>query len=209
MKKGDVFVTIGPIRQPGQGLREKSIAITSSGLVSDMPILASDPMRFSRRKFCLATLLAGCAAPLGRLSGAAAADDEALESGLQAWMETLYPSDEISPGAGRLNVHLEILNKARRDKNYIALLKFGIRWADAGARPLGKESFAALDSGAREKIVAKAEANGLSGLPGYFFQQTRLDGAEFYYSKKESWAGLAIDRPPQPIGYPFHSMAPQ
>ena len=44
---------------------------------------------------------------------------------------------------------------------------------------------------------------------GYFFQQTRLDGAEFYYSRQESWAGLAIDRPPQPIGYPFYSMDPK
>jgi len=166
-------------------------------------------MTYSRRKFCLATLLAGCTAPLGRLSGAGAGDGQALESGLQAWMETLYPSDEISPGAGRLNVHLDILNKARPDKNYIGLLKFGVRWADAGAKQLGKESFAALDSEAREQIMAKAEANGLSGLPGYFFQQTRRDGAVFYYSKKESWAGLAINRPPQPIGYPFHSMPPE
>ena len=85
----------------------------------------------------------------------------------------------------------------------------GIRWADIEAKRLGKESFAALDSHSRESIVAMAEANGLRGLQGYFFQQTRMDGAEFYYSRKESWAGLAIMRPPQPIGYPFHAMPPQ
>jgi hypothetical protein len=166
-------------------------------------------MSYSRRKFCLATLLAGASAPLGRLSAQAAVDDQALETGLQAWMETLYPSDAISPGAGRLDVHLDILKKAKSNPDYIGLLKFGVRWADAGAKQAGKETFAALDPGSREIIVAKAETNGLKGLPGYFFQQTRLDGAEFYYSKQESWAGLGIGRPPQPIGYPFHSMPPK
>lgn len=166
-------------------------------------------MSYSRRKFCLATLLAGCAAQVGRLPGAGAAGEDALESGLQAWMETLYPSDEISPGAGRLDVHLDILKKAKPDPDYTGLLKFGIRWANIEAKKLGKTSFAALDSDSRESIVAMAEANRLEGLQGYFFQQTRMDGAEFYYSRKESWAGLAIMRPPQPIGYPFHAMPPQ
>jgi hypothetical protein len=166
-------------------------------------------MRYSRRKFCLATLLTGCSVPLGRASAAGAVDEEGFKSGLQAWMETLYPSDDISPGAGRLDVHLDIIGKAQDNPDYIGLLRFGVRWADAGAQQLGRENFAALDADKRETIVARAEANALAGLPGYFFQQTRLDGAEFYYSKQQSWAGLGIHRPPQPIGYPFHSKPPE
>lgn len=202
-----------PLRQRRQLCRhpapEKPFAITRPGLVSDILLRVSKPMGYSRRRFCLATLLAGCALPVRRLSGAGPAGEIAFKSGLQAWMETLYPSDAVSPGAGRLDVHEALIEKVLPIPDYIGLLKFGVRWADVAAKQLGKETFAALDAGSREIVVAEAEANGLDGLPGLFFHHTRLDGAEIYYSRKESWAGLAISRPPQPIGYPFHTLAPE
>jgi len=166
-------------------------------------------MRYSRRQFCLATLLAGCAVPVRRLTAAGPAGEEAFKSGLQAWVETLFPTDAISLGAGRLNVHEAIIARAKTNPDHIRLLMFGVGWADHEAKRLGKETFVALDADSRAIVVAKAEANGLDGLHGYFFQQTRIDAAEFYYSKKESWPGLGIMRAPQPIGYPFHAMAPK
>ena len=185
------------------------IAIARPKLVSDPLLRDSKRMGYSRRQFCLATLLAGCALPVRRLGGAGPAGETAFKGGLQAWLETLYPSDASSPGAGRLGVQDALIAKALPTPDYFGLLKFGVRWADVTAQRMGKQSFAALEAGSREIVVARAEAAGLDQLPGLFFHHTRMDGAEIYYARKESWAGLGISRPPQPIGYPFHARAPQ
>jgi hypothetical protein len=165
-------------------------------------------MPVSRRRFILVTALSACWAMAGRLFGAIPRDVADFELGLLAWVETLLPSDAVSPGAGRLNVHLEIIAKAEANARYVALLRAGIVWADAEARKRGKARFVELDTDAMEAVVSGAESMGLKTVPGLFFHHTLKDGSDFYYGHKESWASVGFPHPPQPIGFLAYTEAP-
>ncbi len=167
-------------------------------------------MLFSRRRFVWAGLVVGLSTLAGRLRGQTnVVSAQVLESGLQAWVEALLPSDEMSPGAGRLDVHLEVLAKAAELRPYRQLLELGLRWADGEARQSGALNFAALDARSATAIVARAEAMGLNAMPGLFFYHTLRDAKAFYYLHEESWAGVGFPRAPQPFGYMDYAEAPK
>jgi len=129
-----------------------------------------------------------------------------FERSLQAWAETLFPGDDDAPGAGELELHRSLIDLATATPNYPALLRAGAAWIDAEAG--AKQAFADLDVDDREAIVARAEMAGRGTPPRQFFNYTRRDLAELYYARRESWAGLGLPHPPQPIGFPDYAQPP-
>lgn len=165
-------------------------------------------MQFSRRRFVLGSVLLGCSTLVGRLRGQVVSLSN-LERGLQAWVEVLLPSDEYSPGAGQLNVHLDIIESAKPKRRYQQLLKLGIQWADAEASKLGALSFADLATEQAETLVSQAELMGLQRMPGLFFHHTLNDAKKAYYVREESWSGVGFPHAPQPLGFMDYTEAPK
>ncbi|MEN8724853.1 MAG: gluconate 2-dehydrogenase subunit 3 family protein [Lentimonas sp.] len=143
-----------------------------------------------------------------RLSGQAVSLPD-LELGLQAWVETLLPTDQHSPGAGSLGVHLDILEIAKSKLQYQQLLKVGMLWADTEARKWGALNFADLPVEQAELLVGKTESMGLQAMPGLFFYHTLKDAKAAYYTRKESWSGVGFPHAPQPLGYIDYAEAPK
>ncbi len=165
-------------------------------------------MPISRRKF-VATLPAGLSVAAG---GDLIAQDETespTTATLRHWVDTLFPEDERSPGAGALGVHLQILEKADAIPEYGRLLVSGTGWANGMAAAKGISRFSDLTELQRIEIVAEAESQGPKTGPGYFFVHTLQDATAFYYAHRESWGGLGFSNPPQPLGYLDFEKAPE
>lgn len=160
-------------------------------------------MKLSRRRFVASTGI-----PAFFPEGISAAESK-LQRDLRAWLDTLYPADEVSPAATELNVHLAIEEKAESVHNYSELLRRGTAWADEEAAALGKTGFAELDEAGREKIVSTAEAMEATSVPGMFLLHTLRDGALFYYGHEAGWAVVGYPHPPQPVGFPDYSEPPE
>ncbi len=156
----------------------------------------------------IGSLVLGCSTLVGRLCGQTVSLPR-LELALQAWVETLLPSDEGSLGAGRLNVHLDVIELASENKQYQQLLEIGIRWADTEARKLGVEGFAELSPEQAEGLVSLAESMGLQSMPGLFFYHTLKDAKRVYFARKGSWGGVGFPHAPQPLGYMDYTEAPK
>ena len=161
----------------------------------------------SRRKFvvtapaCLSVAVGG---------GEILAQDEnesLISSTLRHWVDTLFPEDEHSPGAGSLGVHLQILAKADTIPEYGRLIVSGVGWANGMAEARGVSRFAALTDLQRIEVVAEADLQGPKTGPGYFFVHTLQDATALYYGHRESWGGLGFTTTPQPLGYPDYEKA--
>lgn len=161
----------------------------------------------SRRRFAVSV---SAAIALGTNHAALVGEEKegSTESTLRHWVETLFPADLNSPGAGEIGVHLEILKKADGIPEYARLILSGTGWADAMAVAKGGIDFARLDDTAKIEIVSEAESLGPESGPGYFFVHTLQDTTTFYYSHRESWSGLGFSHSPQPIGFPDFADAP-
>ena len=140
-------------------------------------------------------------ASVGRLFGNTAGKAEIDVETLERWVETLLPSDELSPGAGELGVHLELVTMARKDPRALRLLVLGLAWVADEAKAVGSVPFAQLSLKDSGQIVAKSAGIERGEMPRVFFQYTLRVSKELYYSKPEAWAGLDLQRPPQPMGY--------
>ncbi|NNE91285.1 MAG: hypothetical protein HKN23_06530 [Verrucomicrobiales bacterium] len=168
-------------------------------------------MNFSRRHFVkqASCAAAGSSAGLVAIGQTEREDATPLQIGLRAWMNTLLPPDDFSPGAGDLGVHFEIEQHAKSIHNYELLLQRGMKWADDQVKAMGKADFAALDDEDRVKIIEVAEADEAeNSVPRQFFFHTLRDGVNFYYGHSESWPGIGFPHPPQPIGFPDYARAP-
>jgi hypothetical protein len=167
-------------------------------------------MSFSRRRFIVGSAILSAWTLVGRVRGATLPNDPlGLEQMLEAWVETLLPSDEMGQGAGRLGVHLQIIEKAASKKQYLQLLELGVRWTDQEASKLGASRFTELSSDQAEAVVAGAESLGLQSMPGLFFYHTLRDAKSFYYGRKASWAGVGFPHAPQPLGFMDYAEAPK
>lgn len=170
-------------------------------------------MPLRRRTFLLLFSSAGLFASSRRLLAALIPSGEsAIDTGdwhcLEAWVDTLLPADEISPGAGELGVPARIADKASGNPGYLKLVKSGCRWLDQQARDRGARDFAALDEDEREVIVRLAEQSAPRSLPRKFFEKTRDDTFQFYYARPESWVMLEYPGPPQPLGFMDYAQPP-
>ena len=127
---------------------------------------------------------------------------------LGAWLDTLIPADE-TPSATQLGVDKMLLAAASADGDYLSLLNFGRIWLDLQARQHGASGFAALDADAREAVAARAAGARPGSAQRRFFEVTRQDAFTYYYQQPGSWPGLGYSGPPQPLGYPDYTRAPE
>lgn len=168
-------------------------------------------MKTSRRQLLLAGV-SGLLAPwLGKahaLTLSTAASNNPLAS-LPYYLESLLPAEGALPGGLEVGVPGALLEKAYTIPAYERLLQNGGRWLEREARQSYRATFSALSEGQREKIVEKAERSPPGSLPRVFFQRTRVDAFEIYYSHPQVWAALGFDGPPQPLGYPDFANPPE
>ena len=119
------------------------------------------------------------------------------EEALRIFVDALLPADELTPAASMLEVHTQILKDAEQDAMLQQLIEGGCQWLE---QSFG--SLATLDSGQLERLLlAMSEAEWDSGPKNFFFQ-IRDRAVTYYYADPRAWSGSAINRPPQPMGYP-------
>lgn len=120
-----------------------------------------------------------------------------IDETLRIFVDALLPSDDLTPAASILEVHTQILKDAEQDSALRQLIEGGCQWLQ---QSIG--SLAELDSKQLERLLqAMSEADWDSG-PKNFFYQIRDLAVMYYYADPRAWEGSAINRPPQPIGYP-------
>lgn len=149
----------------------------------------------SRRSFLilLASLAAATTACTEDISSAAFPTDT-----LTAYVDVLVPADEFGPSASEVGVHQTLIRQAESDPAFRQLLILGFRW-------IGNQTgsgFLALSAEAKEQLLLRMSGMPLETLPRALFDFLRYQCFAAYYANPRAWAGLAIDRPPQPIGYP-------
>ena len=149
---------------------------------------------WSRRRW-LACILSLTAWPL--LARAAPRIRPSQAKTLRVFVDALLPADEFTPAASALGVHTLILNDADRDPALRLLIQEGCRWLEQSVGTL-----AALNPDQMLRLLnAMNDADWDSG-PRNFFYHIRDRAVMHYYADPRAWVGLAIQRPPQPLGYP-------
>jgi hypothetical protein len=126
---------------------------------------------------------------------------------LEAFLDALIPSD-ITPGAVELGVPERIRLLAYRDYQYRRLLRNGCAWLNDKATKQNFETFYALDTAGREKVMQEAAESGPESMPRLFFERIRSDAFSHYYAQPVSWGTLGYKGPPQPDGFPDYADAP-
>lgn len=101
-----------------------------------------------------------------------------------------------------------MLAKLAVDQQYRTLVIRGLAWLDTEARRNGREDFAELVAEQRNRVVESAATANQGALQRTFFVMTRQDAFQFYYSDPRSLPGLDYPGPPQPLGFPYHQLAP-
>ena len=127
-------------------------------------------------------------------------DPAALAATFAAFLDTLLPRDDASGSASDLGLPGAILKEARGDELYTRLIRVGCSWLDRAA----EGSFAAAPPRVHGIIVTWMADSDWDEVPRRFYELLRQRAVELYYCQPEAWAGLAITRPPQPVGYPDH-----
>lgn len=112
-------------------------------------------------------------------------------------VDALLPADELTPAASTLNVHLLILKEAEQDPSLQQLIDEGLQWLAQSVGPL-----ALLDAAQIDRLLQAMSDAGWDTGPKHFFYQLRDRTVSHYYANPLAWAGSAINRPPQPLGYP-------
>jgi hypothetical protein len=168
-------------------------------------------MKLKRRPFIQLCLVLGWSSVLRNLwsdTFAMSAKESDEFGALAPYLDTLIPEDN-TPSATQLGVDREVLIGGEKNRQVNALLREGCKYLDELANRRGAGSFAELDENAREDIVKiTAEASRVM-VPGFFFNYVRDNAFKAYYARPESWRGLGIGSPPQPLGYPDYTQAPK
>lgn len=121
----------------------------------------------------------------------------ALALTFTAFCDTLIPADEITPAASTLGVASAILADIDGDALAQRLLAAGCAWLDAHSAG----DFTRADEATRVAACERMQAMPWESPAGRFFQVMRNTAMAAYYAEPASWRGLALDRPPQPLGF--------
>ena len=119
------------------------------------------------------------------------------EETLRIIVDALLPADELTPAASVLEVHTQILKDAEQLAALRQLIDDGCHWLEQSVG-----SLKTLDSGQLERLLQAMSEAGWDSGPRNFFHEIRDRAVTYYYADPRAWAGSAINRPPQPIGYP-------
>jgi len=173
------------------------------GAVAGTPVVeAGLPLPTSRRAAVRRIALAAATAGLAELPGLAQAapdrqDRERWPRTFAVFCDTLVPADALTPAASTLGVPEAILRHLRGNPLGERLLGAGCAWLDSA---VGGD-FAAADEPVRVAACGRMQAMPWDSPPGRFFQVMRNTVLADYYADPRSWRGLALDRPPQPLGF--------
>jgi len=134
---------------------------------------------------------------LQSLAAAAQGDDARIARTFVAFCDTLVPADALTPAASALGVPKAILGDLKGHPLGERLLAAGCDWLDAECRG----DFAGAPEAARHAALERMQAMPWESPPGRFFVLMRNTVMADYYVQPLSWRGLALDRPPQPLGF--------
>jgi Gluconate 2-dehydrogenase subunit 3 len=165
----------------------------SSPRAGDAP--ASAERRCAVRRMALAMALA--CSDLQALAAAAAPDGERIARTFVVFCDTLVPADALTPAASALGVPKAILADLAGQPLGERLLAAGCDWLDRECQG----DFAAAAEGVRHAALERMQAMPWESPPGRFFVVMRNTVMADYYVQPMSWRGLALDRPPQPLGF--------
>lgn len=155
----------------------------------------------SRRRAAL-RLLAGAAALAfveipALAAGPASPPAASLATTFGAFCDTLVPADELTPAASALGVPRAILASLEGDGLGERLLAAGCDWLDAACAG----GFARAAEAERVAACERMQAMPWQSPAGRFFHLMRNTVLGLYYAEPAAWRGLALDRPPQPLGF--------
>jgi len=114
-----------------------------------------------------------------------------------AFLDVLLPRDEHSGSASDLGIDVKLRAFSETDDNYHKLIKFGCQWLNMTGGP----PFSELESQQQIALVEWMTTSDWNQIPRRFYTLVRQTAIELYYSEPATWAGTAIDSPPQPLGY--------
>ena len=167
-------------------------------------------MRQGRRRFFIGSGLGWLLSRVTPSRATAQRSAALADATLKAFVDVLIPSDEIAPSASALGVDKQLLTVAKGKRAYQRLLELGLDWLNTQSRSDFGGNFPELNAGKREAIVRQAATAAYTSLPRVFFERTRADAFSFYYSRPESWGGIAYYRgPPQPLGFTDYAKPPR
>lgn len=115
-----------------------------------------------------------------------------------AFLNVLIPRDALSGSATDLGVDAKLWLFSQHDPQYRHLLELGCLWLNQTGGP----AFSELSEGQRIAVTRWMSTSDWNQVPRRFYELTRQLAIETYYSDPASWAGLPLQRPPQPFGYP-------
>lgn len=160
-----------------------------------------EPVLTGRRRASRALVLGIAAIALADLPALAAvgvaSDPERTVRTFTAFCDTIVPADELTPAASALGVPKTILAELEGIALAERVVAAGCAWLDAACGG----NFAQADEGARVGASERMAALPWESPPGRFFAVMRNTVMADYYAQPESWRGLALDRPPQPLGF--------
>jgi hypothetical protein len=125
----------------------------------------------------------------------------ALLATLAAVADTIVPRDR-DPGATDAGVPDRIVESFREDADRRALYRDGLALVESLAQKGGAASFAALDAGARERLLSSlaGRAGERTALGPSFYRQVRADVLRYYWASEAGQRAVRYD--PPAAGYP-------
>ena len=161
--------------------------------MDDAPQFAA--RRRAARRVALAVALA--CTDLRALAAAVQADGARIIRTFTVFCDTLVPADALTPAASALGVPKAILGDVQGNPLGERLLAAGCDWLDSECQG----DFAAAPEAARHAALERMQAMPWESPAGRFFLVMRNTVMADYYVQPLSWRGLALDRPPQPLGF--------
>ena len=145
----------------------------------------------------LALGMAFACTDLQALAAAGGSDGERIVRTFVAFCDTLVPADALTPAASALGVPKAILGDIAGQPLGERLLAAGCDWLDRECQG----DFAAAAESLRHAALERMQAMPWESPAGRFFVLMRNTVMADYYVQPLAWRGLALDRPPQPLGF--------
>ncbi len=164
------------------------------------PLPIDDAPRSAERRRAVRRVALGVAfacTDLPALAAAGGAEGERIARTFVAFCDTLVPADALTPAASALGVPKAILGDIAGQPLAERLLAAGCAWLDGEC----KGDFAAAAEPDRHAALERMQAMPWESPAGRFFVVMRNTVMADYYVQPMSWRGLALDRPPQPLGF--------
>lgn len=164
-------------------------------------------MKLSRRTLLIAASVSVVSVAIYRMFSNRKPED-LLVTVLPDFLDTLIPAD-LTPSASQLNVDEDIVDYLHDNPRYKNIVMFGCVWLNKKANELFSTDFYNLSLEEKTQVVEILEAMKENQTAQFFFNHIKDKSFEFYYSKPQSWVGLGIQHPPQPMGYSDYNQSPQ